>query len=58
MAMSKRSLAKRVVWRRFSAEDGDVQVAAAFLHDAGYAPSLNRLGFHPVDGAHSMARSG
>ena len=35
-----------------SAEDGDVLVAAAFLHDVGYAPSLNRLGFHPVDGAH------
>jgi hypothetical protein len=27
-----------------SAEDGDVLVAAAFLHDVGYAPSLNRLG--------------
>jgi hypothetical protein len=34
-----------------SAEDGDALVAAAFLHDIGYAPSLNRLGFHPVDGA-------
>ena len=34
-----------------SAEDGEVLVAAAFLHDVGYAPSLNRLGFHPVDGA-------
>jgi hypothetical protein len=35
----------------FSPEDGDVLVAAALLHDIGYAPSLNRLGFHPVDGA-------
>jgi hypothetical protein len=35
----------------FSPEDGDALVAAAFLHDVGYAPSLNRLGFHPVDGA-------
>ena len=26
-------------------------VAAALLHDVGYAPSLNRLGFHSVDGA-------
>ena len=34
----------------FSPEDGDALVAAAFLHDVGYAPSLNRLGFHPVDG--------
>jgi hypothetical protein len=32
-------------------EDRDVLVAAAYLHDIGYAPSLNRLGFHPVDGA-------
>jgi hypothetical protein len=34
-----------------SAEDGEVLVAAALLHDVGYAPSLNLLGFHPVDGA-------
>jgi putative nucleotidyltransferase with HDIG domain len=34
-----------------SREDRDVLVAAAYLHDIGYAPSLNRLGFHPVDGA-------
>jgi len=32
-------------------DDGETLVAAAFLHDVGYAPSLNRLGFHPVDGA-------
>jgi hypothetical protein len=31
--------------------DRDVLVAAAYLHDIGYAPSLNRLGFHPIDGA-------
>jgi hypothetical protein len=34
-----------------SPEDGELLVAAAFLHDIGYAPALNRLGFHPVDGA-------
>ena len=28
-------------------EDRDVLVAAAYLHDIGYAPSLNQLGFHP-----------
>jgi hypothetical protein len=32
------------------AEVGDLLVAAAYLHDIGYAASLNRLGFHPVDG--------
>jgi putative nucleotidyltransferase with HDIG domain len=41
-----------------SAEDGDVLVAAALLHDIGYAPSLNRLGFHPVDGAHFLRGHG
>jgi hypothetical protein len=34
-----------------SAEDTDLLVAAALVHDVGYAPSLHRLGFHPVDGA-------
>jgi HD domain len=32
-------------------EEGDALVAAAYVHDIGYAGSLNRLGFHPVDGA-------
>jgi hypothetical protein len=41
-----------------SAEDGDVLVAAAFLHDVGYAPSLNRLGFHPLDGARFLRDRG
>jgi hypothetical protein len=40
------------------AEDADLLVAAAFLHDVGYAPSLNRLGFHPVDGARFLRRHG
>jgi putative nucleotidyltransferase with HDIG domain len=26
-------------------------VAAAWLHDIGYAPTIKRTGFHPVDGA-------
>jgi len=34
-----------------SAEDADLLVAAALLHDVGYAPSLHRLGFHAIDGA-------
>ena len=42
----------------FSAEDGDVLVAAASLFDVGYAPSLNRLGFHPVDGARFLRDHG
>jgi putative nucleotidyltransferase with HDIG domain len=41
-----------------SAEDGDLLVAAALLHDVGYAPSLNRLGFHAVDGARFLRARG
>jgi len=33
------------------AEDGDVLIAAAWLHDVGYSPALVKTGFHPLDGA-------
>jgi hypothetical protein len=33
------------------AEEGEMLVAAAYLHDIGYAPTLARTGFHPLDGA-------
>ncbi len=33
------------------AGDRPVLVAAAWLHDIGYAPILRRSGFHPLDGA-------
>jgi predicted hydrolase (HD superfamily) len=32
-------------------EDRSYLVAAAYLHDIGYAPSLVHTGFHPLDGA-------
>ncbi|MCK2237830.1 MULTISPECIES: HD domain-containing protein [unclassified Crossiella] len=32
-------------------EDGDLLVAAAMLHDIGYAPDLVDTEFHPLDGA-------
>ena len=35
----------------FSPETADCLVAAAWLHDIGYAPSVRRTGFHPLDGA-------
>ena len=41
-----------------SGDDGEALVAAAFLHDIGYAPPLNRLGFHPVDGAYYLRSHG
>jgi hypothetical protein len=33
-------------------------VAAAYLHDIGYAPSLAVTGFHPLDGARWIRDSG
>jgi hypothetical protein len=32
-------------------EDRPTLVAAAYLHDVGYAPELANTGFHPLDGA-------
>ena len=32
-------------------DDRDALVTAAWLHDVGYAPSVARTGFHPLDGA-------
>ena len=42
----------------FDATTGDCLVAAAWLHDIGYAPSLRVTGFHPVDGATFARREG
>ncbi|TME14465.1 MAG: HD domain-containing protein [Chloroflexi bacterium] len=35
----------------FEEEDQQYLIAAAYLHDIGYAPSLNKTAFHPLDGA-------
>ncbi len=32
-------------------QDRAVLIAAAWLHDIGYAPSIQQTGFHPLDGA-------
>jgi HD domain len=32
-------------------DDADMLIAAAWLHDIGYAPGLHDTGFHPLDGA-------
>ncbi|MFG2887635.1 HD domain-containing protein [Streptomyces sp. NPDC048297] len=37
--------------QRLLGEAGDLLVAAATLHDVGYAPRLAVTGFHPLDGA-------
>jgi hypothetical protein len=37
---------------------GDILVAAAWLHDIGYAPGLIDTGFHPIDGARFLRKLG
>lgn len=37
---------------------GDILVAAAWLHDIGYAPDLIDTGFHPIDGARFLRKLG
>ncbi|WP_432974537.1 HD domain-containing protein [Dactylosporangium sp. CA-233914] len=32
-------------------DDAELLICAAWLHDIGYAPHLNKAGFHPLDGA-------
>lgn len=36
----------------------DLLVAAAWLHDLGYAPELRDTGFHPIDGARHLVSLG
>jgi len=38
--------------------DGGVLLAAAWVHDVGYAPSLAKSGFHHLDGAAALAARG
>ncbi|HEX2894593.1 MAG TPA: HD domain-containing protein [Marmoricola sp.] len=40
------------------AREDSALVAAAWLHDIGYAASVRSTGFHPLDGARYLARSG
>lgn len=39
-------------------DDPDLLVAAAWLHDVGYAPELVRTGVHAVDGAAFLVEAG
>ncbi|MGH4014436.1 MAG: HD domain-containing protein [Pseudonocardiaceae bacterium] len=41
----------RRVAKAVPSADRDLLVAAAYLHDVGYAPALAVTGFHPLDGA-------
>ncbi|MGY1594934.1 HD domain-containing protein [Geodermatophilus sp. SYSU D00708] len=46
-----RGVARRAADAAVSEADRPVLVAAAWLHDIGYAAPLHRSGFHPLDGA-------
>jgi putative nucleotidyltransferase with HDIG domain len=43
---------------RLGVHDSDLLVAAAWLHDIGYAPAVRQTGFHPLDGARLLDRLG
>ena len=40
------------------AEEREILVAAAYLHDLGYAPALAETGFHALDGARHLRALG
>ena len=40
------------------ADDRSMLIAAAWLHDIGYAPGIQETGFHPLDGGLYLRRAG
>jgi hypothetical protein len=54
-AVASRAVAGTVL---LPAGDRELLVAAAWLHDIGYAPDLAVLGFHPLDGARWLLAAG
>jgi hypothetical protein len=55
-----RSVAERAMFLTPAVEDdrAPLLVAAAWLHDIGYAPVLKTTGFHPLDGAQHLRAVG
>jgi HD domain len=51
-----RSVARRARWVAKTLGLPDDLVAAAWLHDIGYAPDLAEAGFHPLDGARFLRK--
>jgi len=47
----------RRVGKIFDEEDYAYLIAAAYLHDIGYAPQLQQTNFHPLDGARFILSS-
>jgi HD superfamily phosphodiesterase len=48
----------RWVGQTFDEDERACLLAAAYVHDIGYAPALKRTGFHPVDGAYYLRSCG
>ncbi|MEV0274112.1 HD domain-containing protein [Hamadaea sp. NPDC050747] len=48
----------RQIARVAPAEDRDLLIAAAWLHDIGYAPDIAHTGFHSLDGARWLRQHG
>ncbi len=44
----------RTISHIFDENDQVCLIAAAYLHDIGYAPELGKTGFHPLDGAYYL----
>ncbi|SRR6266487_514842 len=42
------------VSKMFDKNDQAYLIASAYLHDIGYAPSIEKTGFHPLDGAYYL----
>jgi hypothetical protein len=52
------AVAVRAASLPFSGAERDLLVAAAYLHDIGYAPELAATGFHALDGARHLRSLG
>jgi len=48
----------RMVGEAMDPDEAELLLAAAYVHDVGYAPELAKTGFHPVDGARFVRGSG
>jgi putative nucleotidyltransferase with HDIG domain len=44
--------------RAYPEPTANLLIAAAYLHDIGYAPLIQETGFHPIDGALHLRRQG
>src|SRR5689334_8725082 len=48
----------REIGQIFDEDEKAYLIAAAYLHDIGYAPPLRKTGFHPIDGAYYLRSQG